>query len=112
MSTPGINKSGGTQLYRRYRTEFRQYCRRNFKLRPDINATEWLNPGGGSVSKLTHEPRGSLAVLEQMLSPCIGGGQLTVLLQNKPTRASNPLHLHRAQSLSIRDPTPRLLPEA
>lgn len=84
---PWIEQFGGTQLYRRYRTEVRQYYRRNFKLRPEVNAMEWLNPGGGSVSKLTHEPRVSLAVLEQILSPYVGGGQLTVLLQHKPTRA-------------------------
>ena len=43
---PWIEQFGGTQLYRRYRTEVRQYYRRNFKLRPEVNAMEWLNPGG------------------------------------------------------------------
>ena len=48
---------------------------------------ELFNPNSNSMSKLTHEPRVSLAVLEQMLSPWIGGGQLVVLLNHKPVRA-------------------------
>ena len=84
---PWVEQFGATQLYRRYRSEVRQYYRRNFQLLPEVRSNEWFNPGGGSVSKLTHEPRVSLAVLEQMLSPYIGGGQLTVLLRHKPIRA-------------------------
>ncbi len=84
---PWVEQFGATQLYRRYRSEVRQYYRRNFQLLPEVRSNEWFNPGGGSVSRLTHEPRVSLAVLEQMLSPYIGGGQLTVLLRHKPIRA-------------------------
>ena len=84
---PWIEQFGGTQLYRRYRSNIRQYYRQHYRLMPEAHANEWLNPGGGSVSKLTHEPRVSLAVLEQMLSPYIGGGQLTMLLQHKSVRA-------------------------
>jgi hypothetical protein len=42
-----------------------------------------FNPGDGSVSKLTHEPKVSLAVLEAMLAPFASAGTLTLLRQHK-----------------------------
>ena len=84
---PWVEQFGGTQLYRKYRNNVRQYYRDHFSLAPEIRGNEFFNPGGGSVSRLTHEPRVSLAVLEEMLSPWIGGGQLVVLLEHKPVSA-------------------------
>ncbi|MDZ4801078.1 MAG: FAD-dependent oxidoreductase [Bryobacteraceae bacterium] len=84
---PWIEQFGSTVLYRRYRNNVRDYYRRNFPLTPEVRGRELFNPGGGSVSKLTHEPRVSLAVLEEMLSPWVGAGRLTVLLEHKPVAA-------------------------
>ncbi len=84
---PWVEQFGGTQLYRKYRNNVRQYYRDHFSLTPEIRGNDFFNPGGGSVSRLTHEPRVSLAVLEEMLSPWIGGGQLVVLLEHKPVSA-------------------------
>jgi hypothetical protein len=84
---PWIEAFGGTQLYRSYRNAVRDYYRRHFPLTQEARDRVMLNPGGGSVSRLTHEPRVSLAVLENMLAPWIGGGQLTLLLHHKATAA-------------------------
>ncbi|HUS05927.1 MAG TPA: FAD-dependent oxidoreductase [Bryobacteraceae bacterium] len=84
---PWIESFGATQLYRSYRSRIREYYRGHLPLTAEARAREVFNPGGGSVSRLTHEPRISLAVLEEMFSPWIGGGQLTVLLHHKPAGA-------------------------
>ena len=84
---PWIESFGGTRLYRQYRTAVRDYYRHHYSLTADARAREQFNPGDGSVSRLTHEPQVSLAVLEAMLQPYIAGGRLTVLLNHKPVRA-------------------------
>jgi hypothetical protein len=84
---PWIESFGGTALYRSYRSRVREFYRRNFPLTPEVREREHFNPGGGSVSRLTHEPRVSLSVLEEMLAPWIGGGQLVLLLEHKPVSA-------------------------
>jgi hypothetical protein len=82
-----IEQFGGTRTYREYRNDVREYYRRHYPLTGDA-ASRWnLNPGDGSVSRLTHEPRVSVAVLEQMLAPYISGGRLTLLLRHKPKAA-------------------------
>ena len=81
---PFIESFGGTRLYRAYRTAVREYYRRNYPLTAEARARWNLNPGDGSVSRLTHEPRVSLAVLEEMLAPHASGGRLVVLLRHKP----------------------------
>src|SRR2546428_9610203 len=72
---------------RRYRQNVREYYRRNYPLTEEARAVANLNPGGGGVSKLTHEPRVSLAVIEAMLAPHVSAGGLTVLLRHKPVAA-------------------------
>lgn len=84
---PWIESFGGTLLYRHYRQAVREYYRQHFPLTPDIRQRLQFNPGGGSVSRLTHEPRVSLAVLTSLLAPYLGGGRLTLLPQHKPIAA-------------------------
>jgi hypothetical protein len=84
---PWIEAFGSTQSYRTYRNAVRDYYRRNYPMREEIRRRELLNPGGGSVSRLTHEPRVSLEVLESMLAPYISGGQLILLLGHVPVAA-------------------------
>lgn len=43
--------------YRHYREAVREYYRRNYPLAGEVRAIASLNPGGGGVSRLTHEPR-------------------------------------------------------
>jgi hypothetical protein len=84
---PWIESFGCTRLYRTYRRRVREFYETNYPLTEAARGRELLNPGGGTVSRLTHEPRVSLAVLEAMLAPYTSSGQLTVLLDHKPTAA-------------------------
>ena len=84
---PWIEHAGATRLYRSYRDAVRAYYREHFPLTAEARATPYLNPGNGSVSRITHEPRVSLEVLEGMLLPYLSSGQLTLLLRHKPVAA-------------------------
>jgi hypothetical protein len=84
---PWIEMFGCTLYYRTYRQSVREYYRRNYPLTAEARAIANLNPGGGGVSHLTHEPRVSVAVIEEMLAPYIGAGRLTVLLRHKAIAA-------------------------
>jgi hypothetical protein len=107
---PWIESFGGTALYRTYRRKVREFYRRNFPLAPEIRARELFNPGGGTVSRLTHEPRVSLAVLEEMLAPWIGGGQLILLLEHTPVAADADRDLVRSVTVrSTRSGTDRTI---
>jgi hypothetical protein len=82
-----IESFGCTRSYRRYRNAVRDYYRRNYPLTAEARERWNLNPGDGWVSRLTHEPRVSLAVLEAMLAPFMASGMLTVLLRHRPVAA-------------------------
>jgi len=84
---PWIESFGATRLYRDYREAVRAYYRRHYPLTGEALRRPYLNPGNGRVSKLTHEPRVSLAVLSDMLAPYASSGRLTLLLQHKPLAA-------------------------
>ncbi len=83
-----IEQFGCTRSYRRYRNAVRDYYRTNFPLTVAARAVENLNPGNGSVSRLTHEFSVSVAVLEALLAPYRSSGQLIVLLEHVPVSAS------------------------
>jgi NADPH-dependent 2,4-dienoyl-CoA reductase/sulfur reductase-like enzyme len=76
---PWVEQFGGTRLYREYRSRIRSYYRDHYPLTEAARGRWNLNPGDGSVSRITHEPHVSTAVLESMLARYISGGQLTVL---------------------------------
>jgi hypothetical protein len=78
-----IETHGATQLYRDFRTSVRQYYKRNYPLTEEARMREHLNPGDGSVSRLCHEPKVALAVLQDMLAPFLSSGKLTLLLEHK-----------------------------
>lgn len=80
---PWIESFGGTQLYRNLRTAIREYYVRYYPLTESARANRHLNPGTGSVSRLCHEPRVALAVLNSMLAAYQGSGRLKLLLQHK-----------------------------
>jgi hypothetical protein len=82
-----IESFGCTGRYRRFRHLVRQYYRDHYPLTPQARANPRLNPGGGSVSPLCHEPRVAVAVLDQMLAPYIASGQVQVRLRRKPIAA-------------------------
>ncbi|MBN1285739.1 MAG: FAD-dependent oxidoreductase [Anaerolineae bacterium] len=81
---PWIESTGCTNSYRQLAQGIRAYYRRNYPLTPEARAIVNLNPGKGNVSRLCHEPRVALAVLDEMLAPYRAGRQVEVLLRHKP----------------------------
>jgi hypothetical protein len=98
---PWIEQFGCTRSYRAYRESVREYYRRNYPLTESARARADLNPGNGSVSRLTHEFRVSVAVLEAALAPYLGSGQLLVLLEHVPQSATTDRDWVR--SVTVRD---------
>ncbi len=84
---PWIERFGSTATYRELREGIRDHYRRWYPLTARARAWRELNPGAGWVSKLCHEPRVALAVLEAMLAPHRTAGRLEVLLQHRPVAA-------------------------
>ncbi len=84
---PWIEQFGCTRSYREYRERVREYYRRRYPLTAEAERRRDLNPGNGVVSKLTHEFRVSVAVLEAMLAQYVSSGQLRVFRQHVPTAA-------------------------
>jgi len=84
---PWIESFGCTRSYRQFRGGVRDYYRDHYPLTPSARANVLLNPGNGGVSRLCHEPRVALAVLEQMLAPHASAGRLQVLLEHEPIAA-------------------------
>lgn len=80
---PWIEQFGCTARYRDYRNRVRQFYRDHTPLSQSAKANPRLNPGGGWVSKLCHEPRIGWQVLCGMLE--IPG--LEVRLKRVPVRA-------------------------
>ena len=79
-----IEQFGCTRSYRTLREGIREYYRRHYPLTEAARAQPFLNPGNGTVSRLCHEPRVALAVLEGMLAPYVGGARLMVLREHRP----------------------------
>lgn len=95
-----IEQFGCTRAYRGWREGVREYYRRHYPLTEAARGRWNLNPGGGSVSRLCHEPRVALAVLEAMLAPYASGGQLTVLREHRPSAAE--VDGDRVRSVTVR----------
>ncbi|WP_128544584.1 FAD-dependent oxidoreductase [Larkinella soli] len=81
-----IETHGATRMYRGFRTAVRDHYIRAYPL-VESAKTDQLNPGNGSVSRLCHEPRAALAVLNALLAPYLSAGKLTLLLEHKITGA-------------------------
>ncbi|MFN2230763.1 MAG: FAD-dependent oxidoreductase [Anaerolineae bacterium] len=81
---PWIEQFGCTRRYRAFREGVRRYYRQAYPLLPSARTDPHLNPGQGTVSRLCHEPRVALAVLEQMLAYPRSTGRVRVLLEHEP----------------------------
>ncbi len=82
-----IESFGTTRRYRGYREGVRDFYRRHYPLLPRHRFDPHLNPGGGNVSRLCHEPRVGLAVLEQMMALARSAGRLLVWTRHRPVAA-------------------------
>jgi hypothetical protein len=96
-----IETHGATASYRALRTGIRNFYRRHYPLSDQAEAAQHLNPGGGSVSRLCHEPRVALAVLHTQLLPYIESGRLILLLQHVPVSAD--VEKDRVCSATVQD---------
>lgn len=96
---PWIEMFGRTASYAAYREGVRRFYRDNYPLTNEARRNPRLNPGEGSVSGLTHEPKVSWAVLESMLAPFVSAGRITVLLRSKPVSAS--MNGTRVESVTV-----------
>ena len=84
---PWVDQCGATATYMRFSNGVRDYYRRNYPLTDKARHTMNWNPGQGNVSRLCHEPRVGLAVIEAMLAPYRSSLQLDILLYHIPVAA-------------------------
>lgn len=82
-----IESFGAPASYRRLRQEIRAYYRKHYRLTPAVQDNDLFNPGNGLVSRLCHEPRVALQVLESKLLPYLLNQQLTLWLEHRPVQA-------------------------
>ncbi|UUO06063.1 FAD-dependent oxidoreductase [Blastopirellula sp. J2-11] len=95
-----IETHGANASYRKLRNDIRDYYRHHYPLTDAAKHQTNLNPGGGSVSRLCHEPRVALAVLNKMLAPYLKSGKLTLLLEHVPVQAD--MQGDRISSVTVR----------
>ena len=84
---PWIEKGGCTAMYSEYRTRVREYYKRHFKLTEVAAKDPMLNPGGGWVSRLCHEPRAAWMTLLEMAAPYLHSGRLQIFTRTRAVQA-------------------------
>ena len=84
---PWVEEFGVTARYRALRDSIRDVYRRRYPLTDAARAREALNPGAGWVSKLCHEPRVAVGVLEEMLAPHRSSGRIRLPAPPRPAAA-------------------------
>lgn len=82
-----ILKNGAPATYREFRNRVMNFYRNNYPLKEEVRQKEFFSPGNGWVSQLCHEPRVTLAVLNEMLLPYMSAGLLTVLYEYRARKA-------------------------
>ncbi|GAA4718296.1 FAD dependent oxidoreductase [Promicromonospora umidemergens] len=85
---PWVEKFGVTTRYRALRDGIRDVYRRRYPLTAGAQGWQELNPGAGWVSKLCHEPRVAVGVLEEMLAPYRSAGRIQLLERVRPVAAT------------------------
>ncbi|AJY74324.1 FAD-dependent oxidoreductase [Paenibacillus beijingensis] len=83
-----IESFGCTRTYREFRERVRRYYKDNYPLREETRREEILNPGNGWVSRLCHEPKVALRVIEDMLAPYVNSGRIAVYYGFRPVDAA------------------------
>ncbi|WP_372947057.1 FAD-dependent oxidoreductase [Mariniphaga sp.] len=108
-----IETHGAPASYRDFRNRIRNFYKRNYPLTEEAKNREFLNPGDGSVSRLCHEPRVAVAVLNEMLASYMSSGKLKILTDYKiktanvyrdKVRAVEALNLKNGNSLVLSAP--------
>ena len=86
---PWIEEFGCTGRYRRYRDTIRKLYRDTRSLTPGARGNLFLNPGGGWVSKLCHEPQIGWQALNLLLNDSGAQGKLDIELRTVAIRAES-----------------------
>ncbi|MCM3478553.1 FAD-dependent oxidoreductase [Caldibacillus thermoamylovorans] len=84
---PWIEEFGCTATYREFRNRIRKFYKTKYPLTEEALKNKYLNPGNAWVTRLAHEPRVALSVLEEMLAPYINSGRIQVFYNYKPKEA-------------------------
>lgn len=84
IEMPGF---GATRSYQRLRQRIRQYYRTNYPGMDESVLSDTWSPGRAWVSRLAHEPRVALRVIEDFLAPYQHSGRLHIFYQHRPIRA-------------------------
>jgi hypothetical protein len=108
---PWIEWFGAPASYRRYRDLVRDAYASDRSLSVRARSSLYLNPGIGSVSAISHEPRVGLGVLEGMVRPHVQSGRLRILTGYRPVAADAEGSIVRAVEFE-QAPGERLLIEA
>ncbi|MBO0993200.1 FAD-dependent oxidoreductase [Bacillus sp. SD088] len=86
---PWIAQFGCTRSYREFRNGIMNFYRRNFPLTPEARKKVNFDPGNGGVSRICHEPKVALSVIQDLLAPYVHSGKLTILTKHKPIHAES-----------------------
>lgn len=84
---PWIESFGCTRTYREFRERVRDYYREHYPLKEEARGNPRLNPGNGWVSRLCHEPKVALHVIEGLLAPYVSSGRITIYYHCRPVSA-------------------------
>ena len=95
-----VEQFGVTRSYRELRNLIRSFYRDHYPLTDAARQNPHLNPGGGTVSRLCHEPRVAVSVIDTLLQPYQAGGQLVVHRRTKAVSAN--MDGDRVQSVTFR----------
>lgn len=96
-----IETHGAPKSYRVMRNKIREYYKESYPLTPSALKNSFLNPGNGMVSRLCHEPKAALSVLNNLLAPYLSNGQLVLLLEHKVLKGD--ADEKRVKSITIED---------
>lgn len=81
---PWIETFGSTASFRELRTRIRQFYRANYPLTETAAQIEHLSLGNGGCSRVSHEPRVTVQVIESMLQRYRASLRLRVLMECEP----------------------------
>jgi hypothetical protein len=78
-----IEQFGCTRTYREFRYRVRNYYRKHYPLTESARRNQRLNPGNAWVSRISHEPRVALAILNEMIMPFLSNGRIRIFTNHK-----------------------------
>lgn len=84
---PWIESFGCTATYREFRDSVRDFYQKHYPLTDSAKNNDRLNPGNGWVSRLCHEPKVALHIIESMLAPYMNSQRIRVFYGYVPEAA-------------------------